>query len=342
MFEEAGRYAWRDVPDPEITAPQQALVRPLLVACCDLDVAVAHGRAPLPPGHAVGHEGLAEVVAVGDAVTRSRSAIGWWCRFRSAVGPVGMPPRRDGLLRLGAVDGDVRAGPARRPRRRRIHVGSGAGAVRRRDAHPSSRSRSTRWPSPRCRTTSLTAGGRSAPYALRTGRPRSRRSTRPGGRHVCRSGCTRRHSRRRWARTSTTSTPTRVGWRRPRSSARQSTSRQAGQILGSVSRSPYTPSADPALLAATLRATWPDGVCTDTGIYYEQGRDAVAADVHPRRAVRHRPRQRARRHPGRPRTARRRAAICRRRSIASCLGGRTLGLADDDRQDRLHPGLAEA
>jgi threonine dehydrogenase-like Zn-dependent dehydrogenase len=29
-------------------------------------------------------------------------------------------------------------------------------------------------------------------------------------------------------------------------------------------------SANPALLAATLRATWPDGVCTDTGIYYDK------------------------------------------------------------------------
>jgi threonine dehydrogenase-like Zn-dependent dehydrogenase len=28
-------------------------------------------------------------------------------------------------------------------------------------------------------------------------------------------------------------------------------------------------SADPALLAATLRATWADGVCTDTGVYYQ-------------------------------------------------------------------------
>ncbi len=28
-------------------------------------------------------------------------------------------------------------------------------------------------------------------------------------------------------------------------------------------------SADPALLAATLRATWPDGVCTDTGVYFQ-------------------------------------------------------------------------
>ncbi len=71
-FEEAGRYAWREVPEPEITAPEQALVRPLAVACCDLDVAVCHGRLPLPPGYAVGHEGLAEVVAVGDAVTGVR------------------------------------------------------------------------------------------------------------------------------------------------------------------------------------------------------------------------------------------------------------------------------
>jgi threonine dehydrogenase-like Zn-dependent dehydrogenase len=67
-FEEAGRYGWREVADPEITVPGQAVVRPLVVACCDLDVAVSQGRAPLPPGYAVGHEGLAEVVAVGEGV----------------------------------------------------------------------------------------------------------------------------------------------------------------------------------------------------------------------------------------------------------------------------------
>jgi threonine dehydrogenase-like Zn-dependent dehydrogenase len=68
-YEEVGRYAWGETPDPTITAPEQALVRPLVVACCDLDVAVARGAAPLPPGFAVGHEGLAEVVAVGDDVS---------------------------------------------------------------------------------------------------------------------------------------------------------------------------------------------------------------------------------------------------------------------------------
>jgi len=69
MFEAPGEYGWREAPEPEVTAPEQAIVRPLAVACCDLDVAVAAGRLPMPPGHAVGHEGLAEVVAVGDAVT---------------------------------------------------------------------------------------------------------------------------------------------------------------------------------------------------------------------------------------------------------------------------------
>jgi threonine dehydrogenase-like Zn-dependent dehydrogenase len=68
MFEQAGSYAWREAAEPEIDAPEQAIVRPLLVACCDLDVAVAEGRLPMPPGHAVGHEGIGEVVAVGEAV----------------------------------------------------------------------------------------------------------------------------------------------------------------------------------------------------------------------------------------------------------------------------------
>ena len=71
-FEEPGRYAWREVPEPEITKPEHALVRPVMVACCDLDVGVARGVLPMPPGHAVGHEGVAEVVAVGDGVSAVR------------------------------------------------------------------------------------------------------------------------------------------------------------------------------------------------------------------------------------------------------------------------------
>ena len=86
VFEEAGRYAWRDAPDPEISDAKQALVRPLMVACCDLDVGVAEGLLPMPPGHAVGHEGLAEVVAVGDTSRMCASATASSCRFRSTAG----------------------------------------------------------------------------------------------------------------------------------------------------------------------------------------------------------------------------------------------------------------
>jgi threonine dehydrogenase-like Zn-dependent dehydrogenase len=68
-IESAECCSWRDVPDREITERAQALVRPLTVACCDLDVAVSEGRLPIVPGHAVGHEGVGEVVAVGDGVT---------------------------------------------------------------------------------------------------------------------------------------------------------------------------------------------------------------------------------------------------------------------------------
>jgi threonine dehydrogenase-like Zn-dependent dehydrogenase len=71
-FEEAGRYVWRAVADPKIAAPEQALVRPLTVACCDLDVGVCQGWLPVPPGHAVGHEGLGEVIAVGNGVSSVR------------------------------------------------------------------------------------------------------------------------------------------------------------------------------------------------------------------------------------------------------------------------------
>lgn len=68
VFTAPGRCAWHEVADPEPPGPGQALVRPVAVACCDLDVGVVQGRAPLPPGFAVGHEGVADVVAVGEDV----------------------------------------------------------------------------------------------------------------------------------------------------------------------------------------------------------------------------------------------------------------------------------
>jgi threonine dehydrogenase-like Zn-dependent dehydrogenase len=64
--------SWQDAPDPVLASSRHALVRPLAVACCDLDVWVSRGALPMAPGHALGHEGVAEVVDVGADVTSVR------------------------------------------------------------------------------------------------------------------------------------------------------------------------------------------------------------------------------------------------------------------------------
>ena len=68
VFVEPGTLEWQDVPDPE-PGPGQAVVRPLAVSRCDLDIAMAaFGLFPGP--FPVGHEIAAEVVAVGPGVQR--------------------------------------------------------------------------------------------------------------------------------------------------------------------------------------------------------------------------------------------------------------------------------
>lgn len=70
VFVEPGRLEWQDAPDPE-PGPGQAVVRPLAVSRCDLDIAMAaFGIFPGP--FPVGHEIAAEVVAVGAGVKRVR------------------------------------------------------------------------------------------------------------------------------------------------------------------------------------------------------------------------------------------------------------------------------
>ena len=44
-------------------------VRPVASTTCDLDQAIIHGRTPFPPGFALGHECVAEVVEIGDQVS---------------------------------------------------------------------------------------------------------------------------------------------------------------------------------------------------------------------------------------------------------------------------------
>ena len=67
-FLEPGKLTWRDVPEPRLEGDAEAIVRPVAVGTCDLDLALVRGRAPAGRAFAFGHEGIAEVVDVGDAV----------------------------------------------------------------------------------------------------------------------------------------------------------------------------------------------------------------------------------------------------------------------------------
>jgi threonine dehydrogenase-like Zn-dependent dehydrogenase len=64
-----GHAEWTEVQVPTLTGDVDALVRPVAVATCDLDTAVNAGAFPLPLPYALGHEFVAEVIAIGDSVT---------------------------------------------------------------------------------------------------------------------------------------------------------------------------------------------------------------------------------------------------------------------------------
>jgi threonine dehydrogenase-like Zn-dependent dehydrogenase len=69
VFEGPGTLRWHEVDEPTLTSPEAAIVRPIVVATCDLDVAAIRGVYPLPGPYPLGHEGIAEVTAIGESVT---------------------------------------------------------------------------------------------------------------------------------------------------------------------------------------------------------------------------------------------------------------------------------
>jgi alcohol dehydrogenase len=63
-----GTIAWQDVPEPRLQGDDEALVRPLAVARCDIDLFLTSGLFPSRGPFALGHEGVAEILELGDAV----------------------------------------------------------------------------------------------------------------------------------------------------------------------------------------------------------------------------------------------------------------------------------
>jgi threonine dehydrogenase-like Zn-dependent dehydrogenase len=68
VFAGIGRVEVVDLPDPEITAPDQAIVRVTRSGICGSDLHLLHGKAPMEPGEPLGHEACGIVEAVGEGV----------------------------------------------------------------------------------------------------------------------------------------------------------------------------------------------------------------------------------------------------------------------------------
>jgi threonine dehydrogenase-like Zn-dependent dehydrogenase len=67
-----GRLEWREAGEPRLQGDGEALVRPLAVATCDIDRLIVAGLAPAKEPFPFGHECVAEVTEVGDAVDSVR------------------------------------------------------------------------------------------------------------------------------------------------------------------------------------------------------------------------------------------------------------------------------
>jgi threonine dehydrogenase-like Zn-dependent dehydrogenase len=70
VYRGVGTVAVEDVPDPEVSDPNDAIVRVTTTAICGSDLHFFHGKAPLDPGETIGHEAIGVVEAVGPGVER--------------------------------------------------------------------------------------------------------------------------------------------------------------------------------------------------------------------------------------------------------------------------------
>ena len=71
-FVEKGKLEWREAPEAKIGGEGEAVVRPVALATCDLDVAFVQGLAPIANSFAFGHECVGEVTEIGDSVTSAK------------------------------------------------------------------------------------------------------------------------------------------------------------------------------------------------------------------------------------------------------------------------------
>ena len=67
-FQAPGEVRVEERPEPELLAPDDAIVRIRATGVCGSDLHIYHGRVAIEPGFTIGHEYVGKVVAAGDAV----------------------------------------------------------------------------------------------------------------------------------------------------------------------------------------------------------------------------------------------------------------------------------
>ena len=70
VYAGVGRVRVADLPEPELEADDDAIIRVTASAVCGSDLHFFHGKAPLDPGEPMGHEAVGVVETVGSAVAR--------------------------------------------------------------------------------------------------------------------------------------------------------------------------------------------------------------------------------------------------------------------------------
>jgi threonine dehydrogenase-like Zn-dependent dehydrogenase len=70
VFIAPGKLEWREASAPQLQGPGEAIVRPIVVGRCDLDMLYINGLMPLAGGEPIGHEIIAEIVELGDDLKR--------------------------------------------------------------------------------------------------------------------------------------------------------------------------------------------------------------------------------------------------------------------------------
>jgi 2-desacetyl-2-hydroxyethyl bacteriochlorophyllide A dehydrogenase len=81
-FQAPGEVRVADVPEPALSAPDDAIVRVEATGVCGSDLHIYHGRVQIEPGFTIGHEYVGTVVATGDAVgtlAEGERVLGTYC-----------------------------------------------------------------------------------------------------------------------------------------------------------------------------------------------------------------------------------------------------------------------